>query len=162
VGTLIVVWEEGHDDPWVVLTDLPAERVGLAWYGLRVWVELGFRALKGLGWQWQKTRRTDPARVARHWLVLAVAMLGVMATGTRAEDAARRGVAPANRRTRPNPTRLPGAAPLRPRLISVFQVGLTWLRRQLGRGRLWRCLWLRPDPWPEPSPGLSILSPGAP
>jgi hypothetical protein len=28
-----------------------------------MWVELGFRALKGLGWQWQRSRRTDPGPV---------------------------------------------------------------------------------------------------
>jgi hypothetical protein len=70
---------------WV--TDLPPARVGVSWYALRMWVELGFRALKAVGWQWQHTRRTDPRRTARHWLVLAVATLWVLAHGTRAEDA---------------------------------------------------------------------------
>ena len=32
----------------------------LCWYMLRFWIELGFRALKSVGWQWQNTRRTDP------------------------------------------------------------------------------------------------------
>jgi hypothetical protein len=86
-GTLIVVWAAGEEEPWVLLTDLAPEKVGVWWYSLRTWVELGFRALKGVGWQWQKTRRTDPERVARHWLVLAVAMVWVLAYGTRAEDA---------------------------------------------------------------------------
>ncbi len=52
-------------------------------YGLRVWIEQGFRPLKRIGWPWQHTRRTDPARVDRHWLVLAVATLWVLAHGTR-------------------------------------------------------------------------------
>lgn len=52
---------------------------------------MGFRALKGVGWQWQPTRRTEPTRVARHWLVLAVALLWVLAYGTRVEEAARQG-----------------------------------------------------------------------
>ena len=30
---------------------------------LRFWIELGFKAIKSLGWKWDKTRRTDPARV---------------------------------------------------------------------------------------------------
>ena len=71
-----------------------ARRVGVGWYALRMWVELGFRALKGLGWQWQRSRRTDPARVARHWLVLAVASLTALAHGTRVEDAHERGLPP--------------------------------------------------------------------
>lgn len=94
-GTLVVVWEEGQAEPWVVLTDLPPNGIGVMWYGLRVWVELGFRALKGLGWQWQHTRRTDPTRIARHWLVLATATLVVLAYGTRIEDATTRGLPPA-------------------------------------------------------------------
>ena len=69
---------------------------------------MGFRALKGVGWQWQHTRRTDPARVARHWLVLAVATLWVVAYGTRSEDAQTQGVPPARLRT---PPALPPAGP---------------------------------------------------
>ena len=37
---------------WIVLTDLAPQDAGVRWYGLRVWIELGFRALKGVGWQW--------------------------------------------------------------------------------------------------------------
>ena len=54
---------------------------------MRFWIETGFNALKSVGWQWQKTRRTDPARVERHWLVLSVATLLTLATCSRAEDA---------------------------------------------------------------------------
>jgi transposase len=75
-GTLVIVWGHGHAERWVLLTaDLAPRQVEHSWYGLRMWIELGFRALKGVGWQWQRTRRTDPERVARHWLVLAVATL---------------------------------------------------------------------------------------
>ena len=149
-GTLLIIWETHQPTPWVLLTDLPPEQVGLSWYGLRVWVELGFRALKGLGWQWEKTRRTDPDRVARHWLVLAVATLWVLAYGTRAEDAEWRGVAPDRLRCAPNtigPRRRP---------LSVFRRGLSWLAAALARGRLWRRLWLRPEPLPTPSGTLII------
>ena len=82
---MVVVWDAGHAEPWMLFTDLPPESIGVCWYGLRVWIELGFRALKGVGWQWEHTRRTDPVRAARHWLVLAVAMVWVMAYGTRVE-----------------------------------------------------------------------------
>ena len=151
-ATLIVVWERGHDAPWLVLTDLAPAAVGVAWYGLRVWVELGFRALKRLGWQWERMRRSDADRVARHWLVLAVATLLNEAYGTRVEDAALAGVAPANLRT-------PPACPVDPtrRHTSVFARGLAWLRASLGRrAPLWRRLWLRPQPLPDPSPDLAI------
>jgi len=141
-GTLVVVWAEGQKQPWVVLTDLPPEQVGVCWYGLRVWVELGFRALKGLGWQWQNTRRTDPTRVSRHWLVLAVATLWVMAYGTRAEDADACGQPPERLLTPPPPH-------ARTRVVSVFRRGLSWLRHQMVCGHLWRHLWLVPEPWPS-------------
>src|SRR3954447_18174824 len=97
--TLVAVWTPGQEEPWVVATDLPPRRVGVGWYALRMWVELGFRALKGLGWQWQRSRRTDPARVARHWLVLGGATLWTAAHGTRGEEAG-----PAGRPPRRPPT----------------------------------------------------------
>jgi hypothetical protein len=148
--TLVAVWTAVQREPWAVVTDLPPARVGVSWYALRMWVELGFRALKGVGWQWQHTRRTDPRRTARHWLVLAVATLWVLAHGTRAEDAQRVGVAPARLRTPPAPS---GA---KRRIVSLFRLGVQCLRRLLGRGRLWRRLWLAPEPWPQPPPDLIV------
>jgi hypothetical protein len=145
-----VMWGADQAQPWIVLTDLAPHRVGVLWYGLRMWVELGFRALKSMGWQWQRTRRTDPERVARYWLVLAVATLWVLAYGTRVEDADQDGVPPAHVRTPPPLHRR------RKRTISVFRQGLAWLRQALGRGRLWCRLWLAPDPWPDPPPALLI------
>ena len=150
-GTLLVVWDVGQAEPWLRLTDLPPGAVGVCWYGLRVWIELGFRALKGVGWQWQHTRRTDPTRVARHWLVLAVATLWTLAAGTRAEDATALGQPP------PRLRQAPPQGSGRQRQVSVFRLGCQWLRHQLGRGRLWRRWWLRPEPWPEPPPGLQII-----
>lgn len=154
-GTVLLVWAEDQADPWVVLTDLPPEHVGLGWYGLRMWVELGFRALKGVGWQWQHTRRTHPDRVTRHWLVLAVAMLWTLAYGTRIEDAERLGVPPGRLHAPPVDPHGPAHRTQR-RLASLFRLGLARLQVQLGRGRLWRRLWLRPEPWPNPPPGLLV------
>lgn len=155
-GTLIVVWDEGQQSPWVLLTDLPPKKVGIVWYGLRVWIELGFRALKGVGWQWQRTRRTDPQRVARHWLVLAVATVWVMAYGTRVEDADNLAKPPAHLLT---PPPAPKAHDNRAsaRLVSVFLTGWSWMQMTLFHGYLWKRLWLVPEPWPSPSTHLTIL-----
>jgi Transposase DDE domain len=147
-GTLLVIWEAGQHEPWICLTDLPPEQVGADWYGLRTWIELGFRSLKSCGWHWERTRRTDPARVARHWLVLAVATLWTVAIGTRVEDATRRGR---------EPTRIRQVLPPPPtgarRTISVFVQGLSWMRWLLLRHRrLWQLLWLWPEPWSAPQP----------
>ncbi len=149
-ATLVVVWAAGHAEPWVVLTDLAPRAVGVLWYGLRMWIEHGFRALKSVGWQWERTRRTDPTRVARYWLVLAVATLWTLAVGTRLEDAWQRGRPPGTLR---RPARA-GVAP--PRAVSVFRRGWQAVRQQVARGRLWRRLWLAPEPWPEPPPDLRI------
>lgn len=153
-GTLVVVWADGQREPWLVLTDLPPAQVGVLWYGLRVWIELGFRVLKSLGWQWERMRRTHVERVARHWLVLAVATLVVVAYGTRVEDAAAHGVAPAYLRgPRPWPDEVP------PRRVSLFTRGLPWLRIALLRGhRLWQRLWLLPHPLPSPPDPLTLTA----
>ncbi len=151
-GTLVVVWDTDQAEPWIVLTDLAPERVGVLWYGLRGWIELGFRALKSLGWHWERMRRTHAERVARHWLVLAVATLVTLAAGTRVEDAELVGIAPAQlRRARV----VPAAGNRRP--TSVFLRGLAWLRVRLIRGQCrWR-LWLRPQALPAPPPTLVVI-----
>ena len=114
--TLIVLWVPGQEHPWVVLTDEAPDDVELGAYGLRVWIEQGFRTLKRMGWQWHRTRRRDPARVDRHGLVLAVATLWVLAHGTRVEEARLRGRAPGRLRRPP----LQPATVSRPRPLSVF------------------------------------------
>jgi hypothetical protein len=83
--TLLACWTAGHDEPWLLLSDLPPEAGNALWYGLRTWIEQGFKVIKGGGWHWHKTRMEDPDRVERLWLVLAVATLWVVAIGADAE-----------------------------------------------------------------------------
>ena len=59
--TLIVLWLPGQETPWVVLTDEPPDDVDLGAYGLRVWIEQGFRTRKRMGWQWHGPRARGPA-----------------------------------------------------------------------------------------------------
>ena len=94
-GTLIVLHAQGHEDPWLLLTDTPPDRTDVDLYACRHWIEQGFCGLKRGGWQWHRTRRRDPVRVARHLLALAVATLLAVAYGTRHEE-----VRPAPRRRR--------------------------------------------------------------
>ena len=128
--TLLVVWYVEQKEPWIILTDLAPDRVGPSWYALRFWIELGFKALKSLGWKWDKTQRTDPTRVSRHWLVLSVATLLALAYGTRVEDANDRGISPSNLRAPPKalaPNHRDSRS--RPaRTVSVFRHGIDWLR----------------------------------
>jgi hypothetical protein len=151
-ATLVVVWAQGQKEPWLLLTDLAPHDVEGSWYGLRVWIELGFRALKSFGWHWERTRRTDPERIARHWLAMAVATLVDLAVGTRLEEADWRGVPPGRLR------RLRTPPPARPRRVSVFARGLAWLHVQVLRGTRWgRSLWLLPERLPDPPGNLAIL-----
>ena len=172
--TLLVVWYAEPDQPWIILTDLAPDKVGPSWYALRFWIELGFKAIKSLGWKWDQTRRTDPARVSRHWLVLSVATLLALAYGTRAcpvldtgvEDAQDRRISPGNLRTPPKACPVLDTGALAPnhrdprsrpaRTVSVIRHGIDWLRRLPLKGRLWSRVWLLPELWPQPKPNLEI------
>jgi DDE family transposase len=85
--TLMACWEEGSEEPWFLVTDLDPDQAEGLWYGMRSWIEEGFKLLKRGGWQWQATRMTDPDRVERLWLVLAVATRYVLAVGGEADEA---------------------------------------------------------------------------
>jgi hypothetical protein len=146
--TLLARWEEGYADPWLLLTDLAPSAGEACWYGLRAWIEQGFKITKRGGWQWQRTRMTDPQRAARLWLAVAVATLWLLSVGGLAEE------------TIPVSTLLPlpaeGGPVSRPRratqlrLVSVFRRG--WIailvallnQRQLPRGAVY--LYLADNP----------------
>lgn len=85
--TLLACWDEGHDEPWLILTDLPAVGANPAWYAWRMWIEQGFRSIKRGCWQWQKTQMSQPVRVARLWAVIAVATLWAVEVGGEAGPA---------------------------------------------------------------------------
>jgi hypothetical protein len=85
--TLLACREAGHDEPWLILTDLPASGADPAWYGWRMWIEQGFRAIKRGGWQWQRTQMSEPVRVARLWAVIAVATIYAVEVGGEAGPA---------------------------------------------------------------------------
>lgn len=164
--TLVAVWLEGQEEPWFLITDLGPCRVQAAWYGLRMWVEEGFRVLKSIGWQWQKSRITKPQRAERLWLALALASTWILAYGTWAEDQ-REGPPPEVRllaETAPTVTRDPEAPPgdpglervshhepnTRVRHQSIIRQGLAELERRLGtRLRYLKILKLVPEPWPK-------------
>jgi hypothetical protein len=84
-GTLLTRWDEGYAEPWFILTDLPPESASATWYGLRTWIEQGFKIIKGGGLDWEKTRMQDPERVERVWLAMAVATLWLVAVGVEDE-----------------------------------------------------------------------------
>lgn len=145
--TLLACWEEGQAEPWFLLTDLPPEAGEAAWYGLRAWIEHGFKFIKRAGWQWHKTRMTDPERAARLWLAVAVATLWLLSVGGQADAAIADSTVPdlsscltpkgRSRRT----TRL--------RLVSLFRRGWALiLAALLTHARLPMGSFL-PEPWPS-------------
>ena len=145
--TLLACWEEGDKEAWFILTDLPPETSQACWYGLRAWIEQGFKITKRGGWQWQRTRITDPERAARLWLAVAVATLWLLSVGGAAEE------------TIPPSTFLDLTAALaqarrprqatRLRLVSVFRQGWNLILVALLQGRQLPTGRFVPEPWPS-------------
>jgi hypothetical protein len=50
-ATLLGWWGAGHQEPWLILSDLGPQQANASWYGLRGWIEQGFKDSKRGGWQ---------------------------------------------------------------------------------------------------------------
>jgi hypothetical protein len=146
--TLLARWDEGYRDPWLVLTDLAPSAGEACWDGLRAWIEQGFKLTTGGGWQWQRTRMSDPQRAARLWLAVAVATLWLLSVGGLAEEAL-----PVSTVLPLTDADCPGARPrhaTRLRLVSIFRQGwMTILVALLNQRRLPPGRFV-PEPWPQP------------
>jgi hypothetical protein len=173
--TLLACWETGYDEPWFVLTDLGPDQSEGLWYGMRAWIEQGFKLLKHGGWQWQMTRMTDPDRASRLWLVLAVATRYMLAVGGEADasdtEVETLPVPPPTSQTtraaeriagRSAQARRPIACPVpssrgprkrasgtKKRLVSVFRRGLAALVSILIAGHALPKPQWKPEPWLE-------------
>jgi DDE family transposase len=145
--TLLARWDEGYRDPWLLLTDLAPSAGEACWYGLRAWIEQGFKMTKRGGWQWQRTRMTDPQRAARLWLAVAVATLWLLSVGGMAEETLPVSTLSPLADADGPPARVRRATRLR--LVSIFRQGwITILVALLNHRRLpqGRCV---PEPWPQ-------------
>jgi len=165
--TLLALWEEDHEEPWLLMTDLsPAQcrsqGMSAACYGLRSWIEQGFRCLKGGAYHYQRTRITDPARAERVWLVMAVSLVWTHALGGNTSGNTGGGAG--------EPSSEPSSEPTEDGLIGIFRVGV---RRVLG---VHRSGWIKllvaalrgedlplPErlvyaPLPTVPPGLTLMS----
>lgn len=135
--TLLACWEEGYDEPWLIVTDLTPEQANVCWYGLRCWIECGFKDIKRGGWQWQNTKITDPARAERFWLVISVATLWVVSVGAQAETnlpaSGFEQLPPTHIARRHGRTVSPVAAS-KPRLLSCFRRGMVVILAALLKG----------------------------
>jgi Transposase DDE domain len=178
--TLVAFQGEDYAEPWLIVTDLSAEVAQASWYGLRGWIEHGYKQIKSEGWNLPRTRIRDPQRLQRLWLAVAVATMWVVEVGGEAEVDGQQGEEekappeeatpnlpdlnppqPAAKTTEPaqkpaSKAAEPSAAPQR--IWSVFARGWNLLRNALACGVLLLGSW-HPEPWPDhPCNGL----PGTP
>jgi hypothetical protein len=131
------------------LTDLAPSAGRAGWYGLRAWSEQGFKLTKRGGWQWQRTRLSDPQRSARLWLAVAVATWWLLSVGGLAEETIPVGTLlplpadglPVARPRRATQLRL--GSVLRQGWITILLALLNQHRLPLGR--------FGPEPWPQTS-----------
>jgi hypothetical protein len=125
---------------------LPPEASDAGWYGLRAWIEQGFKVTTRAGWQWQRTRMTEPPRAARLWLAVSVATWWLLSVGGMADAAI------------PDSTLLDVSAALgvqrrqrratRLRLVSAFRRGWTLMLVALLNHEPWPLGPFLPEPWP--------------
>lgn len=83
--TLLMHWKAGYEAPWAVLTDLAPGEAEVSWYGMRTWIETGFKDLKRGLWGWHHSKMVDASRVERLWLAMAVAQVWTVSLGSQAE-----------------------------------------------------------------------------
>jgi hypothetical protein len=144
--TLVARWDADYTDPWLIVTDVPPTTAEAAWYGMRTWIERGFKAIKRGGWQWHQTKMTDPERARRVWLAIAVATLWVVSVGGEAD--ALLPVSSVDGLPEVHGTRRRATQRSRPRLLSCFRRGVLTILAALLTGMalpLGRCV---PEPWP--------------
>lgn len=147
--TLLARWDEGYDEPWLILTDLPPDAAHIAWYSMRFWIENGFKDCKRGGLRWEHTKMTDPARATRLWLVMAVATLWIVSVGGQADatlPASSFDHLPlthiARRRFKERP---------QPRRLSCFCRGIIVILMALIKGDPLPLGRFIPEPWPDNS-----------
>jgi hypothetical protein len=138
--TLLACWEPGHEQPWLLLTDWPAAAANPLWYAFRSWIEQGFKVIKRAGWQWPKTRMSDPVRAERLWLAVATATLWLVRVGGAAESEAVVETLP--------PVR--GVESGRARRHRVFRRGLAVIRAAWVNGQPLPLGRFLPEDWPDP------------
>jgi hypothetical protein len=145
-GTLLMHWEAGYQSPWIVLTDLKPHEAEVSWYGMRTWIETGYKDFKRGAWGWHHSKMQEASRVERLWLAMAVAQLWTVSVGCQAEheqeQSYRDADLPATHMARRRRKRPVGQPPLR-RLSCLVRGRLGLVAEVLPCGRL------VPEPWPQ-------------
>jgi hypothetical protein len=84
-GTVLMHWEVGYESAWIILTDLKPQEALVSWYGLRTWIEGGFKDFKRGLWGWHHSKMLRASSVERLWLAMTVAQLWCISLGCQAE-----------------------------------------------------------------------------
>jgi DDE family transposase len=148
--TLLARWDEGYEEVWLIVTDLLPEQATAVWYGMRSWIEGGFKDTKRGGWQWHQTKMTDPERAERLWLAIAVATLWVVSVGGEAD--ANLPVSSLEALPETHIARRKASGRSRPRMLSCFARGMVTIIGALIRGDGLVLGRFVPEPWPSMTP----------
>jgi hypothetical protein len=154
VCTLLARWDAGYAAPWLIVTDLAPEVAEAAWYGMRSWIEGGFKDIKRGGWQWHQTKMTDPARATRLWLAIAVATLWVVSVGGEAD--ASQPVSGLEALPELHVARRRGRRRARARLLSCFRRGVLLILGALLQGEALPLGRFVAEAWPSEPPMLRL------
>jgi hypothetical protein len=115
---LLIHWARGEKEPWCLATNLPDRRLALQAYRRRMWTEEMFGDLKRHGFDLETTMLRHARRLSRLTLAVALLYLWCMATGTHGIRGGQRHLVDRKER----------------RDLSIFQIGLRLLERQLING----------------------------
>jgi len=128
------------------------EQAEVFWYGMRMWIEYECTLTKRAGWNWHRTRMTDPERAARLWFALAVATLWVVSVGGDAEEhlpASSFHELPDTHVARQNAK---SATPAPARVLSCFRRGILVILTTLIAGQPLPLGQFWPEAWPSSPP----------
>jgi len=118
--TMTAHWEEGEDEPLLLISNLPASEEPHLIYDKRYWVETLFGNCKSRGFQLARTHMTTPEHIDR--LILGIAIATCLALGLGTHLIVIKQADQVDRADR--------------RDLSLFQLGWRWLYRLLALGRL--------------------------
>jgi hypothetical protein len=144
--TLLARWDEGYEEVWLIVTDLAPAQASAVWYGMRSWIEGGFKDNKRGGWGWHQTKMMDPERAERLWLAIAVATLWVVSVG--GEVGANLPVSSLEALPQTHVARRSATNRTRPRMLSCFARGIITIVGRLIRGDGLVLGRFVPEPWP--------------
>jgi len=144
--TLLARWDEGYEEVWLIVTNLAPAQATAVWYGMRSWIEGGFKDTKRGGWGWHQTKMVDPERAERLWLAIAVATLWAVSVG--GEVDANLPVSSLETLPETHVARRKATGRSRPRMVSCFARGVITIIGRLIRGDGLVVGRFVPEPWP--------------